>query len=307
MGHLKTAAASSQDYIGRFAPSPTGLLHLGSLLTAVASYLDAKYHQGLWLVRMEDLDPPREMKGAKDAILKTLECYGLEWDGSVWFQSQRHDTYQLAVNTLLEQQQAYYCTCSRKPLLRKYGARYPGLCRGQDTQPAEAASIRLQTADQELHFIDRLQGRVSVNLSNTCGDFIIRRKDLLFAYHLAVVVDDEAQNITHVVRGNDLLDSTPCHLYLQQQLGYNQPEYAHIPVIVDANGHKLSKQTFATPIPDTESVAYLWRCLQLLQLNPPTSLQRADNATLLAWGIAHWQPEALRGINNLTEQPLPQG
>ena len=278
-----------EPYVGRFAPSPTGLLHLGSLMTALGSYLDARAHQGRWLVRMEDLDPPRETPGASDAILRTLEAYQLHWDGEVWFQSQRHEIYQAQIERFVAQHQAFYCTCSRKPLIRQFGGYYPGICRGCFTPPNEPCSIRLLTHDDPVGFDDALQGHFEQRLESEVGDFIIKRKDGLYAYHLAVVMDDEAQGITDIVRGLDLLDSTPRQLYLQQLMGYRQPNYLHLPLVVNELGQKLSKQTFAEPVPDKHPGPYLWACLSALGQEPPRELRDAPAEEILAWGCQHWQ------------------
>ncbi|PIE41323.1 MAG: tRNA glutamyl-Q(34) synthetase GluQRS [Gammaproteobacteria bacterium] len=224
---MKAPNTTLAPYIGRFAPSPTGLLHFGSLTTAVASYLDAKAHQGQWLVRIEDLDPPRETPGAISEILKTLDCYQLHWDGEIWCQSERHPVYQAQIDRFLEKGQAYYCTCSRKPLIRQYGHRYPGLCRGTVKKPEAPSAIRLLTHDTPIGFHDDLQGYFEQHLASDIGDFIIKRKDGLYAYHIAVVMDDAAQGITDIVRGLDLLDSTPRQIYLQQLMTYRTPNYCH--------------------------------------------------------------------------------
>lgn len=279
---------SQFNYIGRFAPSPTGHLHLGSLFTALASYLDARAHKGLWKVRMEDIDPPREMPGAADSILRTLEHYGLHWDGEVWYQSRRHAVYEEAVQQLLARGEAFYCTCSRKDLQQLNTDTYPGTCRGCRVPPTSPAAIRLQVDDRPLIFDDALQGHQCFNLQTDGGDFIIRRKDGLYAYHLAVVVDDAAQQITHIVRGIDLLDSTPRHLLLQQRLNLPIPHYAHLPVLVNEQGQKLSKQTFAAPVPLTDPVPWLFACLQALGQQPPEELRQARRDELLDWGIRHW-------------------
>ncbi len=279
---------SELAYIGRFAPSPTGPLHLGSLFTALASYLDARAHNGRWLVRMEDLDPPREQAGAADNILRTLEHYGLNWDGEVWFQSRRHALYEQAVQQLVQAHSAFFCTCSRKDLQLLSVDSYPGTCRHCHTPPDREYAIRLQVNDQPIHFEDALQGPCEFNLQQEGGDFIIKRKDGLYAYHLAVVVDDAAQNITHIVRGIDLLDSTPRHLLLQQQLGLPTPNYAHLPVLVNEQGQKLSKQTFATPIPMQNPVPWLFACLHALNQNPPDALRFATLNECLDWGVENW-------------------
>ncbi|MCG8670141.1 MAG: tRNA glutamyl-Q(34) synthetase GluQRS [Pseudomonadales bacterium] len=297
-------STSTKPYIGRFAPSPTGLLHFGSLVTAVASYLDAKANQGLWLVRIEDLDPPRETPGAIAEILKTLETYQLQWDGEVWHQSQRHDIYQAQIDRFISDQKAFYCTCSRKPLIRKYGHRYPGICRGTYTKPAEPSSVRLLTNDSPIGFEDGLQGHFEQHLESELGDFIIKRKDNLYAYHIAVVMDDEAQGITDIVRGLDLLDSTPRHLYLQQLLNYRTPNYVHLPLITNQLGQKLSKQTFAAPIPNDQPSHYLWTSLYALGQQPPAELKGAPPEEILFWGTEHWQLNKIPKQSSIHEANL---
>lgn len=231
-------------YVGRFAPSPTGKLHLGSLIGALASYLDARANGGRWLVRIEDLDPPREVPGAADAILQGLLDHGLRWDGEVLWQSRREAAYQRALTGLLERGRAFYCTCSRADL-ESFGGIYPGTCRGCVQRPDGEYAIRLQVPNDVVEFDDAIQGHYAQNLEQAVGDFVLKRKDDLFAYQLAVVVDDAGQGITHVVRGSDLLDSTPRQIWLQRQLGLSTPHYAHVPVITNRYGQKLSKQTHA--------------------------------------------------------------
>ena len=275
-------------YIGRFAPSPTGPLHLGSLFTALASFLDARAHHGRWLVRMEDLDPPREMAGAADNILRTLDHYGLHWDGDVWFQSSRHSIYEDTVQQLLKMGAAFYCTCSRRDLQLLSADSYPGTCRGHHSPPLEPAAIRVQVNDHPVRFNDALQGLCEFNLHREGGDFIIKRKDGLYAYHLAVVVDDAAQDITHIVRGVDLLDSTPRHIFLQRLLQLPALQYAHLPVLVNEQGQKLSKQTFAAPVPLDNPAPWLFECLCALGQQPPPDLRQAGRDEVLAWGVQHW-------------------
>jgi glutamyl-Q tRNA(Asp) synthetase len=302
-----------QNYTGRFAPSPTGPLHFGSLLTAVASYLDAKHNRGTWLVRMDDLDPPREMPGAADNILSTLDAYGLHWDGEVIYQSQRHDQYEAVVQSLLTKKQAFYCMCSRKQLAKHAPPQeqqtpppYPGNCRKQHTPPNKPFSIRLaiEGACQPVCINDKLQGRFCQNLITDVGDFIIKRKDLLYAYHLAAVTDDHWQNISHVVRGIDLLDSTPRQYYLQQLLGYNTPHYAHLPVAVNDQGQKLSKQSFAKAIETTQCNRVLWTALSTLGLKPPTSLQHESPEAILKWGAVAWSPKALVNVTRINSPKI---
>ena len=235
-------------YIGRFAPSPTGALHFGSLIAALASWLDARRAGGRWLVRMEDLDTARVMPGAADAILRQLEAFGLEWDGAVVYQSARLDLYMRAIESL--KAHCYACACTRKELedsaLAIDGSRiYPGTCRAGPAPGKAARAVRVRTNDEPVRFADRVQGVVSQSLERDIGDFVVRRADGLFAYQLAVVVDDAAQGVTDVVRGADLLDSTTRQIHLQRLLGYATPRYLHLPVATNVKGEKLSKQTQA--------------------------------------------------------------
>lgn len=287
-------------YRGRFAPSPTGPLHLGSLLTAVASYLDARANQGIWLVRMEDLDPPREVAGAAEDILETLHCYGLDWDEQVLYQSQRQQIYQEQIEHLVTLHQAFYCTCSRTEIISRSGSsRYPGTCRHCITPPLHPHGVRVKVENTEICFLDWIQGPQKQNLLQQSGDFIIKRKDNLFAYHLAVVVDDQQQGITHVVRGHDLLQSTFCHLHLQNLLGLPHPNYAHLPVIVNQQGQKLSKQTYAEAIPKQQPQTLLLECLARLGQAPPNSLKGANVQQILEWGKEHWQIERIPRVRQL--------
>jgi glutamyl-Q tRNA(Asp) synthetase len=280
-------------YRGRFAPSPTGALHFGSLLTAVASYLEARTQQGLWLVRMEDLDPPREIKGAAREILKTLEQFGFEWDGDVIYQSQQDSAYQDALQQLKNKQLTFACNCSRKHLNNtasrsSEGIIYPGTCRHKIDIPPPYTT-RIIAPDQTFHFIDQLQGPQKQNLHHSLGDFIIRRRDQLFAYQLAVVVDDHLQSITHIVRGSDLLSSTARQIFLQTMLSYQTPEYTHLPVLTNAEGNKLSKQSHAQALDLTHANLHLYRCLTLLVQSPPTELTNASLHELWQWAFTHWQ------------------
>lgn len=295
-----------QKYVGRFAPSPTGPLHFGSLLTAVASYLDAKSHQGTWLVRIEDLDPPREMAGAAEQILSTLESYGLHWDGEITFQSERHHIYEDVIQTLLTRKQAFYCTCSRKQLSLNTSQpnRYPGTCREQHSPPSSAHSIRLKVDGSDLCINDALQGHYCQHLTKDVGDFIIKRKDQLFAYHLAVVIDDHWQQVSHVVRGIDLLDSTPRQCYLQQILNYETPQYSHLPIAVNNQGQKLSKQTFAKAIETTQSRQTLWTAMSVLGLQPPKALRQEPPENILKWGINAWKTDKLIGLTRIASNEI---
>ena len=283
--------------IGRFAPSPTGPLHFGSLLAALASYLEAKTQDGLWLVRMEDLDKPREVAGAANHILNTLEKFGLEWDGEVVYQSQRSELYQEALNQIKAQSLIYQCSCSRKEIADSYnqkpaehgidGLIYPGTCRDKSSTFKPYAE-RIKVKDQNISFNDAIQGKIDQNLANQIGDFVLKRADGLFAYQLAVVVDDHLQGVTHIVRGADLLDSTPRQIYLQQVLGYSTPKYAHIPVASNQAGEKLSKQTLATPIDANNAPNLLINALDFLGQTPPQDLSNYKAQEILAWAMQHW-------------------
>ena len=288
-------------YRGRFAPSPTGPLHKGSLLAAVASYLEARSHQGQWLVRMEDVDELRNVKGAADDILRSLEAYGFEWDETVLYQTQRKQAYAEALQQLKQQQLLYPCNCSRKSLQRKaargeirsgeMGYIYPGQCRGQDFDDFEAAdyAVRVKVPAESIAFNDALQGHYAQHLEADSGDFVIRRRDGLFAYQLAVVVDDAFQNISHVVRGADLLNSTPRQIFLQQRLHYTTPTYTHLPLIRGADGSKLSKQTGARSIGQRADIPLLVECLQRLGQKPPAALKQASLHTVWQWAMQNWR------------------
>ena len=268
------------EYRGRFAPSPTGPLHFGSLVAALGSYLDAKYHHGNWLVRMEDLDTPRCVAGAADDILRTLEVYGLHWDGEVIYQSQRTSAYEHALQQLQDAGVAYPCCCTRKEIADSAlhgidGPVYPGTCRNGVPAGRTARAWRVNTHlpnSSPVSFIDSLQGRISQRIENDIGDFVVKRADDLFAYQLAVVVDDAYQGITDVVRGADLLLSTPRQILLQQLLALPTPHYLHLPVIVNAQGEKLSKQTLAEPLRKDMVVVTLFQALLQLQQCPDPQL-----------------------------------
>lgn len=273
-------------YVGRFAPSPTGALHFGSLLAALASWLDARRAGGCWLVRMEDLDTPRVMPGAADAILRQLEAFGLEWDGAVIRQSARLDLYRNAIEGLTAH--CYPCACTRKELedsaLAIDGSRiYPGTCRAGLAPGKAARALRVRTNGDPVRFTDRVQGEISQSLDRDIGDFIVRRADGLFAYQLAVVVDDDAQGVTDVVRGADLLDSTTRQIHLQRLLGFATPRYLHLPVATNAKDEKLSKQTQAMDA----RVDDIPGALRFLGMNPPAGLAPGE---LLGWASRHWDP-----------------
>ena len=276
---------ASLSYVGRFAPSPTGPLHLGSLVAALASFLDARAAGGDWLLRIEDLDPPREPPGAADAILRQLEALGLEWDGAVLRQSARIAAYGEILAELRGRALCYDCDCSRAEV-RAMGSVYDGRCRGRRDPPRGSSAIRLRTAPGTFGLDDRIQGRFEQDLESEVGDFVIRRRDGLFAYQLAVVVDDAFQGVNQIVRGTDLLDSTPRQLYLQSLLGYPRPAYAHFPVLLNERGQKLSKQHFAAPVDASQPEALLRRALSHLEHQPPAEL--SGPAEVLDWAIANW-------------------
>lgn len=290
------------DYRGRFAPSPTGPLHIGSLVGAMASFLDARANQGIWLLRIEDLDPPREIKGAAESILDCLQQHGLVWDHPVLWQSSRHPAYQQALEQLLASGKAFYCDCSRQDLLATQGV-YNGQCRNRypHQPPTQAHAIRLKVPDCLIPCTDRLQGDCSQNLQCELGDFILKRKDGLFAYQLAVVVDDAFQDISHVVRGSDLLDSTARQVYAQQQLGLPTPSYLHIPVINNQHGQKLSKQTYAAPLANDRQCQNLLAALAYLGQPEPPADRRTQNTDILSWSIANWNPAAIPPQLAITE------
>ncbi len=283
-----------KPYIGRFAPSPTGLLHIGSLLTALASYADARAHGGQWLVRIEDLDPPREMTGAASHILHTLEQFGFEWDGEVVYQSQRHHLYRAALDELIAKQHVYPCTCSRKTWHAAArqgvdGFVYNGACANQPhfkLPEHQTAAWRIRVPDETIAFEDQIVGRYTQNLAQDIGDFVLLRADGFWAYQLAVVVDDQAQNINHIVRGQDLLVSTPRQIYLQRCLNAPTPQYAHLPLLVNHLGQKWSKQTLAPALDMTAREQLLRQVMHYL--NIPTCPDVNQPQDLLAWAVQHW-------------------
>lgn len=293
------------SYIGRFAPSPTGPLHLGSLYAALASYLDARASRGRWLVRMEDIDPPREIAGAADTILRQLENHGLHWDDVVLYQSQRLEAYRDALDHLRQKGLVFPCRCPRARL-RSLGGVYDGRCREArlpGKQTLTDAAIRLICPEQIVNWRDLIRGPCQTNLGTEVGDFIVVRRDGLVAYQLAVSVDDAYQNITHVIRGDDLLDSTPRQIHILQLLGHKAPDYGHIPVIQDSRGYKLSKQSFAPAIDSTAPAANLYQCLTLLGLAPPLELSNASCEFLLQWAIPRWQRTQLPSAPGKVDSP----
>jgi len=279
------ASEGVTEETGRFAPSPTGPLHLGSLFSAVASYVHARALGGRWLVRMEDLDTPRCVPGAADAILTTLDQHALQWDG-LTYQHQWIESYYAALEQLRADGHTFACTCSRSQT--QESSVYPGTCR-QRIVPLDAPhSIRLKVPDETIELFDAIQGRYAQRLRADVGDFVVFRRDRIVAYQLAVVVDDAAQRITHVVRGADLLDNTPRQVLLFRLLGAHAPRYAHVPVLSDRSGQKLSKQTHATAVDAASPSDNLWLILALLGHEPPNDLRGADPTELLTWVTAQW-------------------
>ncbi len=271
-----------RDYRGRFAPSPTGPLHFGSLIAALGSFLQARTMRGRWLVRIEDLDPPREVAGAADDILRCLDAFGLHWDEEVWYQSRRREAYLAALEELGKLDVTYHCGCSRKELAG-YEI-YPGICRAGLPNGKEPRAVRLRAPATPIAFTD---------IARTLGDFVIRRADALFAYSLAVVVDDAAQGISEIIRGSDLLELTGGQIHLQRLLGLATPRYGHLPVAVNQQGEKLSKQTFAPPLDYKDPAPALWRALAFLGLKPPLELQREPVHLLLDWALEQWTMQSV--------------
>ena len=286
--------SESRSYRGRFAPSPTGHLHFGSMIAAVGSYLQAKSQNGLWFVRIEDLDPPREIAGAADAILSTLERYGMAWDGDVIYQSQRNEAYFKALEQLGYEGKVYPCGCSRKQILEdsingQYGPIYQGVCRQGLSNNKQPRALRVLTHNAAISFKDGLRGTFEQKLESEIGDFVVRRADKLFAYQLAVVIDDGGQNISEVVRGADLLDNTPRQIHLQKLLDIPTPAYIHLPVAVNRQGQKLSKQSGAKSIHDLRPQQLLFEVLTFLNQKPPAELVECNLDEVWRWAILNWR------------------
>ncbi len=286
--------------IGRFAPSPTGPLHVGSLVAAVGSYVLAKRAGGRWLVRMEDLDAPRAVPGVADDMLRTLEILGFRWDGKIVYQSRRSEAYRAAFDGLARRALVYPCGCSRAEITKlssaphpgEDGPVYPGLCRGGLAPGRMQRSFRVRVGDDTVTFRDGVMGEFSQSLSVASGDFVAKRADGPFAYHLAVVVDDAASGVSQVVRGADLLSSTPRQIYLQRLLGYPTPAYFHLPLVTGRGGTKLSKRDNAVSLSkgrDLEKDGWrlLIAALRFLGQDPPQFLTGAPCAEILTWGVAH--------------------
>lgn len=277
-------SSGGTPYRGRFAPTPSGPLHFGSVIAALGSYLEARCRRGQWLVRIDDLDQARMQPGAADSILQDLERLGLEWDNEPVYQSRRLESYQPALQRLQDAGHTFDCGCSR----RETRGLYPGTCRYGLANGRRARSIRLRVPDKHIEFTDRLYGPQSVDLARQVGDFVIRRADRIIAYHLAVVVDDADSGITGIVRGADLLDSTAPQILLQQLLAYPTPVYLHLPVALDANSRKISKQNNAAAIAEQPPAQVLWQALDFLGQDPEPQLAHATAQDVLAWAVRHW-------------------
>lgn len=282
----------SENYRGRYAPSPTGPLHFGSVVAAVASYAEARVRGGAWLLRIDDLDRPRIMPGATREILSTLEALGMAWDGEVVYQSRRSAAYHAALHELRRSGRVYPCRCSRREIADSSirgveGYVYPGTCRSG--LAGRARAWRYDTRGAAVSFDDDVQGMVTQDIEREIGDFVLYRADGIYAYHLAAAIDDAEQGVTHIVRGADLLVSTPRQIVLQQALGLPHPRYAHVPVAVDARGEKLSKQTHAPPVTARDAPAALRAALRFLgqQLPPDANAMPCD--ALWSWTLQHWR------------------
>jgi len=290
-------------YRGRFAPSPSGPLHFGSLVAALASYCQAKKNNGTWLIRMEDIDPPREQIGADQNIIHCLYSHGLISDEPIVYQSQRIDVYQSIIDHLYQQKLIFYCNCSRKTLRAQQTKLsnttiYPGTCRERATKCVNC-STRVKVNEQTLSFVDGLYGEISQNIRTDVGDFVLRRRDGLYSYQLAVVIDDIAQGITEVVRGVDLLTSTPRQLYLYQVLKQNVPKYLHLPLALMKDGKKLSKQTGAKGLDNLQASDNLVRALQFLGQDPIANLKHAQPNEILNWAVSNWHIHKIKSHSKI--------
>ena len=299
-----------QDYVGRFAPSPSGPLHYGSLVAATASYLQAKFNNGQWLLRIEDIDPPREVSGAADEILKTLEYFQFEWDQAPLYQSTRHEQYRSAANGLIQQNQAYACSCSRKNLVdniqkSELGKHYSGTCANKQLDTNDInLNLRLHTENKDINFQDTTYGEISSNLFKQIGDIIIYRKFNLPSYAVAVTVDDAYQGVTEVVRGYDLLAFTPVQIYLCQLLQLPIPKFLHVPIIVNQQGQKLSKQTGAEAVSKQNCGGTLIQALNDLGQLVPKDLEidpsgKDELGQIWSWAIKHWNVDNIPKIKQV--------
>lgn len=290
--------ADQEKIIGRFAPSPTGPLHIGSLVAAVGSYCLARQSGGRWLLRMEDLDTPRVVPGADKQIMRVLEGFGLEWDDEVVYQSRRTGAYEEAARQLREKGLLYDCACSRREVLAsaphsgEEGPVYPGTCREGLPAGRVPRSLRIRVPEARVCFYDGVFGAMEQHLKTAVGDFVVRRADGLFAYQLAVVVDDIAAGVNQVVRGGDLLSSTPRQIFLYACLGRTTPKYVHLPLVLDEEGEKISKRHGAVPsVSPSDEGRLLWQVLRFLGQPIPREMSRASNREVLSWGVEHFRLE----------------
>lgn len=288
---------TSSRYRGRFAPTPSGDLHFGSIIAALGSFLQARNLKGSWLVRIDDVDKTRSRPGADTRILKQLENLGLHWDGDIMYQSQRDRSYQSALDSLRKKNLLYACQCSRKQVGQ---LPYPGTCRDAALEFTPERALRIITDDTEIKIADKLQGSICSQLQLDVGDVIVRRADGLYAYHLAVVVDDAELEITEVVRGADLLDTTAAQVYLQQQLNFNTPHYLHLPVALDQQGKKLSKSGQAVAVTGQPAQAVIIKALSFLGQMLPDHVHDADRDELLAWAIENWDTSLIPRRSGIT-------
>ncbi len=278
------------------------------MLTAVGSYLEARVQGGEWQVRIEDIDTPRTVPGASDEILRTLDAAGLHWNGEVVYQSTRREAYDAALHELRTRRHLYECICSRREIADSAiagidGYVYSGTCRSGVPENSTVRAWRVKTQRTRIVFDDTIHGHIEQDLERDIGDFVLLRADGLYAYQLAVVVDDAEQGITHVVRGADLLDSTPRQIHLQKLLGLPTPQYAHLPVAVNAQGQKFSKQTRAAAIDDDHIAPSLFDALRALGQKPPSSLQSANVNDIWAWALQHWRLEAVPRSRTVVSPP----
>jgi glutamyl-Q tRNA(Asp) synthetase len=300
-GTIATAERPAPAYRGRFAPSPTGPLHRGSLLAAIGSFLDARAAGGEWLVRIEDVDRGREVPGASEAILRALEAFGLYWDGPVLYQHTRGEAYAEHLSRLEAAGLAYRCSCSRADYAGEAEGRYPGTCRAGPRRPEGPFAIRFRTdgLDAAISIEDRAQGHLRQDVAAEVGDFVLRRRDGFWSYQLAVVVDDAFQGITDVVRGLDLLDNTPRQRALQAALGLPSPRTLHLPLLVDPAGEKLSKSRAALPADPARAPDIVTEILAALRHPVPKMLQQAPVADQLRWAAEHWNPSRIHGVREI--------
>ena len=296
------------QYRGRFAPTPSGQLHLGSLVAAVSSYVDARAHTGQWLVRIDDIDIQRAVPGSADSILRTLERFGLHWDGEIVYQSHRQDVYSECLNRLQKSKYLFNCACSRTDIASRGRLNflnehvYPGTCYSNlNATDFKKYSVRVHWPQecQHIEFTDQIQGPVIQNLAIDSGDLVLQRADKVFSYPFVVAIDDAMQGITHVVRGMDLLHQTPRQIAIQKLLNFSQAKYAHVPLIVDSAGFKLGKQTQAPAVENENPSKILFKVLSFLKLNPPLEIETFSVDKQLLWAVENWNIENLARISSI--------